>query len=80
MTRDEYILWGAKATAKRARDLPQTKLTPEQVVAIRANRHGKTAKALAADFGVHHRTIEKVRARETHAIDHRDHLHVWRTS
>lgn len=41
------------------------KLTPEQVRTIRLNRHGKTAKALAAEHNVHYRTIEKVRAYET---------------
>lgn len=44
---------------------PNAKLTLEQVRAIRINRHGKTAKALAADYNVHYRTIEKVRAYET---------------
>ena len=44
---------------------PNAKLKPEQVRAIRMNRHGKTAKALAAEYGVHYRTIEKVRSYET---------------
>ena len=68
MTRNEYNLWGAKATAKRGSDLPHTKLTPDQVAAIRANRHGKTMKALAEEFGVHHRTIQKIKYGETHTL------------
>ena len=68
MDRFEYVQWGAKATAKRGSDLPHTKLTPDQVVAIRANRYGKTAKALAEEYGVHYRTIEKVRYMETHTL------------
>jgi hypothetical protein len=68
MNRFEYQQFGAKMLAKRGSDLPHTKLTPDQVAAIRINRHGKTAKTLAADYGVHHRTIEKIRYRETHAL------------
>jgi DNA-binding NarL/FixJ family response regulator len=65
MKRFDYQQWGAKANAKRGPELPQTKLTPDQVRLIRINRNGKTAAQLAADFGVHHRTIEKIRSRET---------------
>ena len=68
MDRFEYQQFGAKAMAKRGADLPHTKLTPDQVQSIRINRHGKTAKALAADYGVHHRTIEKIRYGETHTL------------
>jgi hypothetical protein len=67
MNRHEYQLWGAKVTCKRGSDLPQTKLTIEQVQKIRENRKGKTARALAEEFGVHFRTIEKIRAGETWA-------------
>lgn len=68
MNRFDYVQWGAKALAKRGSDLPQTKLTPDQVAAIRANRHGKTMKALAEEYGVHHRTIQKIKYGETHTL------------
>lgn len=60
MTRIEYNLWGAKATCLRGNDLPQTKLNPEIVRAIRENRRGLTRKQLAAQYGVHYRTVEKI--------------------
>lgn len=41
------------------------KLTEDNVRAIRLNRTGRTAKQLADQYGVHYRTIEKVRAYET---------------
>lgn len=41
------------------------KLTEDSVRAIRVNRTGRTAKQLAEQYGVHYRTIEKVRAYET---------------
>ncbi len=41
------------------------KLTEDNVRAIRLNRTGRTAKQLAEQYGVHYRTIEKVRAYET---------------
>ena len=41
------------------------KLTESQVLEIRENRRGMTAKQLGAAYGVHHRTIEKVRHFET---------------
>lgn len=65
MTRFEYQQWGARAIAVKGRDLPQSKLTPEIVRMIRANKLGKTAKQLGAEIGVHYRTIEKVRHYET---------------
>lgn len=63
--------------AKRGLDLPQTKLLPEQVTAIREAveiraklRQEITDKysnaALAKEFGVHVRTIEKAISYETH--------------
>lgn len=61
MTRDDYNLWGKISTARRGTKLTQAKLTPEKVRAIRANVRGRTLKQLADDFGVHHRTIQKVR-------------------
>jgi hypothetical protein len=60
MTRSEYLSTSI-STAKRGSDLPQSKLNPELVREIRTNRHGMTAKAQAAKYGVHYRTIEKVR-------------------
>lgn len=65
MTRFEYRQWGARAHAIRGEALPQARLTREKVAAIRENRRGKTARQLAEEFGVHFRTIEKVRAYET---------------
>lgn len=65
MTRFEYQQWGAKACAVRGEDLPQARLTAAKVRVIRAEQHSKTAKQQAAEFGVHFRTIEKVRSFET---------------
>ena len=61
MNRADYQLWGAKAIAKRGTALPQAKLDADKVRVIRRNVTGKTAKQLAAEFGVHIRTIDKVR-------------------
>ena len=41
------------------------KLTESQVKEIRENRYGMTARELGQAYGVHHRTIEKVRRYET---------------
>jgi DNA-binding transcriptional regulator YiaG len=65
MNRHDYALWGAKSMAVRGADLPHARLDPEKVRAIRENREGLTAKQLAALHGVHFRTVEKVRSRET---------------
>jgi hypothetical protein len=65
MKRHEYALWGAKANALRGDSLPHARLTADGVRYIRENRKGLTARQLAAEFGVHYRTIEKVRHRET---------------
>jgi len=65
VSRFDYVLFGAKASAKRGCDLPHAKLNPLQVRAIRDNPCGLTAKQLAERFGVHFRTIEKVRSLET---------------
>ena len=75
MKRDEYLST-AKFTAKRGFDLPQTKVPPLAVVAIReaarkreAMRQEINAKysnaALAKQWGVHVRTIEKILSYET---------------
>ena len=67
MTRFEYQLWGALAMASRGNDLPHARLDPSKVQEIRANVRGMTARQLADLYGVHYRTIEKIRARETWA-------------
>jgi len=59
MTRDDYLLFGARVTAKRGNDLPHAKLNPELVRYVRST--DKTAKQLAAELGTHIRTIEHVR-------------------
>lgn len=75
MTRDEYQI-RAKEYAKRGFELPQTKIPPLAVVAIReaarkreAMRHEINEKysneALAKQWGVHRRTIEKILSYET---------------
>ena len=64
MTRDEYLST-LIITARRGTDLPQSKLNPDLVREIRTNRHGMTARAQASRYGVHYRTIEKVRHYET---------------
>ena len=65
LNRDDYRNGGAKRLAKRGTDLPHARLSPDDVRAIRRNVFGKTGKQLAAEFHVHHRTIEKVRSYET---------------
>jgi hypothetical protein len=64
MNRTEYVQT-AVFTARRGLDLPQSKLTPDLVREIRINRQGLTARGQAEKYGVHHRTIEKVRHYET---------------
>ena len=71
MNRAEYLSAGtARTTCKRGSDLPQAKLTESQVQEIRRLHEAKqkaiadlnnrySAKALAAIYGVHHRTIER---------------------
>ena len=65
MTRREYEQ-RARELALRGEALPQSKLTTEQARAIRARHvpfsrtHG--APAIARDFGLHVRTVEKVLA------------------
>jgi FixJ family two-component response regulator len=65
VNRFDYQQWAAKARAKRGNELPQARLTPEAVRAIRRNVQGKTAAQLAQEYGVHFRTVEKVRAYES---------------
>ena len=65
MNRFEYLSTGAILTARRGVDLPQSRLTPNIVREIRINRHGMTAKEQAAVYGVHFRTIQKVRYYDT---------------
>jgi len=65
MDRFEYRQYGALACAVRGDALPHARLTDDCVREIRANMRGKTAKQLAEQFGVHYRTIEKVRSYET---------------
>ena len=75
MTREEYLL-NPSAHCKRGWDLPQTKLPPLAVVAIREAARKREAMrkeinetlsnaALAKQWNVHVRTIEKVLSYET---------------
>lgn len=75
MTRDEYLIRQREFSA-RGMQLPQSKLTPLEVEAIRSAatqreslrkhiRERLSNAALARDLGVHVRTIEKVLARES---------------
>lgn len=64
MRRDEYLA-RAREFASRGTGRPNAKLNPDKVKAIRANVRGKSAKALAEEYGVHYRTIEKVQYFET---------------
>jgi AraC-like DNA-binding protein len=76
LERREYLT-RARELAHRGQDLPQTKLLDLQVGAIRSaarqrenlRRHIRdnlSNEALARQFGVHIRTIEKALARDTH--------------
>ena len=76
MQRFEY-LQRARELAPRGQDLPQTKLLDIDVISIRSaarqreslRKHIKdnlSNAALAKQYGVHKRTIEKVLMRETH--------------
>jgi len=44
----------------RGSDLPQAKLTEALARTIRENRHGKTRKQRAAEFGVHQTTVKRI--------------------
>lgn len=45
---------------------PKTKLTPEQLRAIRENRRGKPYRLLACEFGVHVNTVKRAAWQLTH--------------
>ena len=75
MNRDEYLI-RARELAPRGMDLPQSKLMPLQVAAIREAAVKREAMrreinetlsnaALAKAYGVHPRTIEKVLSYES---------------
>lgn len=64
MDREEYIQRAFEFAARGER-IGVSKLTEDNVRYIRRNPEGKTARQLALDFGVHYRTIEKVRQFET---------------
>lgn len=66
MTRDEYTR-RAHEFASRGERRPNARLNADSVRLIRKNRYGRTAKQLAEMYGVHYRTIEKVRHYETWA-------------
>ncbi|HKK47401.1 MAG TPA: hypothetical protein VJ964_17870 [Balneolaceae bacterium] len=63
MDRAEYLS-RTYEFAPRGNQLPQTKLTPDQVRQCRD--YSKTAREWAAILGVHYRTVEKARHYETH--------------
>jgi len=44
----------------RGSDLPQAKLTEALARAIRENRHGKTRKQRASEFGIHPTTVKRI--------------------
>jgi hypothetical protein len=69
----------AASYAKRGQELPQTKLLALDVAAIRSAvkqrenlrkyiKENLSNEALAKQFGVHHRTIEKAISYETHTL------------
>ena len=64
MTRDQYRQ-RAREFASRGNQLPQARLTPALVRWIRKNPRGMTYKQMAAELGVHYRTVEKVAYYET---------------
>jgi len=59
MNRAEYLNGCAYLKAPRGHQLPQTKLNEEQVRIARS--YTTTARELAERWGVHIRTVEKVR-------------------
>ena len=61
MTRADYLLYGARTTAKRGEALPQSKLDEQKVRYVKANPKGLTARELAKELGVHYRSIENIR-------------------
>ena len=75
MNRTDYLNGGAHITAPHGAQLPQSKLTADDVRMIRAlvaerdrmdeRRRALTNAAIAEKFGLHVRTIEKVIRGET---------------
>ena len=65
LSREEYLINPAPY-AKSGTALPHARLNPEKVRQIRIyTEQGKTARWLADLFGVHYRTIQKIRHYET---------------
>ena len=64
MDRQEYLS-RARELAAKGESLPHSRLNAEKVRFIRNNPEGETARQLADRFGVHYRTVEKVRHHET---------------
>ena len=64
MNREQYrqeMRWNAP----RGEQCGSARLTEDSVRYIRSNPKGKTLKALAAELGVHYRTVEKAHYWET---------------
>jgi predicted transcriptional regulator len=55
-----------RAQTKYGTDYPHAKLNAEQVIAIRANRYGRTYKQMAETLGVTALTVAKVARYETY--------------
>jgi hypothetical protein len=65
ISRRDYLCDSLKY-AKRGNDLPQSKLCADKVRKIRIEiESGATSKSLAAEYGVHIRTIDKIRSYKT---------------
>ena len=60
MSRFEYLQYGHLTEHVRGEDLPQSKLDDGKVRSIRSRYGPRTARELAAEYGVHIRTIEDV--------------------
>ena len=65
MTHGREMMSGHRYNGPRGTAHYAARLDDDAVRAIRANRHGLTRRQLAAHFGVHLRTVEKVCAFET---------------
>jgi hypothetical protein len=64
--RDEWLL-RSREFVRRGNDLPHSKVNPAIVREIRANRMGWPDHRWASSLGLHVRTINKIRTRETWA-------------
>ena len=64
MERSEYLT-RAREFASRGESRHNAKMDKDKVNMVRDNPRGMTAKQLAEEFGVHYRTIEKIRSYET---------------